>query len=228
LPRFFKEYIRGNFIRPYRITENSNLQNNLECLKTNDIDCEEEFTKFMDYIFNHYVKNNKYDKKLNEEDTKNFKNFMNVGINTININERTGQMKEIYVMIDLIEGQIDDSNKGQIKCTYFDQHLGNELNKLLFNLNLNNKYKNTKNWDITKNRIMFSVNGLLDNKDPKVDNSNGENRGNNMNQNPLPSNITNSALGSLGGLRGGSLLHEQEEQEEQEQNKELKKKNIFF
>jgi hypothetical protein len=56
----------------------------------------------------------------------------------------------INVRMDLIIGEVDDSNKNSINCLYNKDYLGNELNILL---NAKDKF-----WELDKNRFLFDMN----------------------------------------------------------------------
>jgi hypothetical protein len=58
----------------------------------------------------------------------------------------------IYVRMDLIIGEVDDSNKNSINCVYNNDYLGNELNILL---NAKDNF-----WELDKNRFLFDLNKM--------------------------------------------------------------------
>ena len=58
----------------------------------------------------------------------------------------------IYVRMDLIIGEVNDSNKNSINCLYNNDYLGNELNILL---NAKDKF-----WELDKNRFLFDLNKM--------------------------------------------------------------------
>jgi hypothetical protein len=151
---FFDKFIRDELVYPYRTSDNEYLQEVLDSLKDRESN---DFKNFMDYMYNFYLMNNKNTKQLEDSQKDNFKKFMNVSISNINLNERKTKMKEIYVMLDFIEGIVNDENMNKIKCTFFNQHLGNELDTLLFDYIYKDKDTNTGNWDITKKRTLFSI-----------------------------------------------------------------------
>lgn len=55
----------------------------------------------------------------------------------------------IYVRMDVIAGEINDSNKNEINCMFNGDYLGNELNRLL---KPNNKF-----WELDPNRFFFDL-----------------------------------------------------------------------
>jgi hypothetical protein len=58
----------------------------------------------------------------------------------------------IYVHMDVIVGEIDDSNKNSINCVYNKDYLGSELKSLL-------KSKD-KFWEVNNNRFLFDLNTM--------------------------------------------------------------------
>jgi hypothetical protein len=122
----------------------------------------------MNYIYKFFIKNEK-NEKLPNDDKYNIRDFMNISVNTTNMNETNGQKKEIYVMVDFIEGKLDDTNKQQVKCMFYDNHLGNELDHLLFDTG------NPEKWNITANRKLFSIKSLNATKNASSENIENEN-----------------------------------------------------
>jgi hypothetical protein len=98
----------------------------------------------------------KLDKKQNE--------LINVGLNFINLSvsdNRKTPRREIYIMIDLIEGEVNDKNWITINCSYLSEYLGNEFETIARSLDINdlstfNKIK-TNDWRIDKNRMIYSI-----------------------------------------------------------------------
>jgi hypothetical protein len=68
---------------------------------------------------------------------------------------------EIYIMADFIQGKVDDNNANKIFCPYVGDYLGNMF-ELLFQLQLYGKSdkQDIYRWDITRNRVTFSIENL--------------------------------------------------------------------
>jgi hypothetical protein len=67
------------------------------------------------------------------------------GVNTI----LPEDMNEIFIQIDLIEGEVTDENKKNIKCVYKGEKLTDKLDTLL---SVNRKF-----WEVNPRRMLFSV-----------------------------------------------------------------------
>jgi hypothetical protein len=92
--------------------------------------------------------------------------LLNTGITFINLNQTNTSDKktpryEINIMIDLIEGIVDDNNKNKINCSYLNEYLGNELEILGRNVDFqqfsNFKKNKLNDWRIDKNRMLYSL-----------------------------------------------------------------------
>ena len=64
--------------------------------------------------------------------------------------------REVYFMIDLIDGEINDKNKSSIYCPYMGDSLGNKLEYLINNRNVTDK----KDWAVDKDRQIFSLSNM--------------------------------------------------------------------
>jgi hypothetical protein len=64
-------------------------------------------------------------------------------------------------MADFIQGKVDDSNSNKIFCPYVGDYLGNMF-ELLFQLQLYGKSdkQDIYRWDVTRNRVTFSIENL--------------------------------------------------------------------
>jgi hypothetical protein len=92
------------------------------------------------------------------ENDNNYNQLINVGVCNINRNAN-GPRREIYIMVDLIEGEVTNKNYRQILCPYMGEYLGNELDYLIRNFQMNSAGIDNK-WDVTLNRMMFSLKKL--------------------------------------------------------------------
>ena len=66
--------------------------------------------------------------------------------------------REVYFMIDLIDGEINDKNKSSIYCPYMGDSLGNKLEYLI-----NNPQTDKNKWAVDKNRQIFSLSKMKEN-----------------------------------------------------------------
>ena len=53
--------------------------------------------------------------------------LVNVGISYINIGESNKPTREVYFMIDLVDGEINNENVSSIYCPFIGDYLGNQL-----------------------------------------------------------------------------------------------------
>ena len=143
---FFYTFLTQDYRPPYRESTNVLLQDLIDCKTEAKV---KDFFNFMQKVYEYFLKNNQQ-YKLTRDDRK----LLKVDMNYIKINQNTGIKREIYVMVDFIEGEITEDNTNQIFCPFFGEHLGNEF-EYLFRM----FYYGTKpqEWDVTKNRMMFSL-----------------------------------------------------------------------
>jgi hypothetical protein len=142
----------------YLQTSNKKLQNLIDLEDSNNID---NFHDLMKNI-SKYMRNEK-DGELKKPE------LLDVGLSFINLSvsdNRKTPRREIYIMIDLIEGIVDDKNWQKINCSYLSEYLGNEFETLarswnVFDFNSFNRVR-TNDWRIDKNRMLYSTEkGLL-------------------------------------------------------------------
>lgn len=134
--------LRSNIIPkykfPYRESSNKELQKYING-KSNNVN---EFYKLFENLYERYMLNNKdisIDNKL-----------LDIGIDNINIGYNDNYpKKEIFVLLDLIEGEINDNNKKEVYCPYTNDYLGNLLNNLV--------YKEYSSKILDKPRSMYSI-----------------------------------------------------------------------
>lgn len=82
---------------------------------------------------------------LNNKDVNIPRELLDIGVDNINIEYSNEYPKrEIFVMLDLIEGEVNEENKKEVYCPYTNDYLGNLLNNLVYNTNTSNILK-TKN-----------------------------------------------------------------------------------
>lgn len=143
----------------YLQSSNHNLQNLINLESKEYID---KFHKFMENV-SKYMRNEKKDFKFFDEKDDN-KDYLNIGLSFINLSvsdNRKTPRREINIMIDLIEGIVDDKNWSSINCSYLSEYLGNEFETIVRSLDINNlstfNRLNTTDWRIDKNRMLFSI-----------------------------------------------------------------------
>lgn len=143
---FMYSLLNQEFRRPYRETTNILLQELIDCKTEEKV---KDFFIFMEKIYQYFLKNDQHYKLKKSE-----RSLLKVDMNYININQSSGIKREIQVMIDVIEGEVTEENVKDIYCPFYGQHLGNEF-EYLFRM----FYYGTQlqDWDVTKNRMMFSL-----------------------------------------------------------------------
>ena len=136
--------LMSGYKSPLRETSNIELQNLINGVQKDD-NVAKKFYEFMDALYTKYIKNEnvKYDNLLE---------LSNVGISYINIGETNKPTREVYLMFDLIDGEVTDDNINSIYCPFIGEHLGNQLEYLI----QESKNKGNK-WAVDKNRKMFSL-----------------------------------------------------------------------
>jgi hypothetical protein len=141
----------------YLQTSNKKLQNLI------DLEDKKDILMFHDLMktISKYMRNEK-DSKLKQPE------LLDVGLSFINLSvsdNRKTPRREIYIMIDLIEGIIDDKNWQKINCSFLNEYLGNEFETLarswnILDFNSFNKVR-TNDWRIDKNRMLYSIEKAL-------------------------------------------------------------------
>lgn len=114
---------------PYRESSNKELQKYIKGAKNKDeaVNSQDviDFYKLFGMIYERYMLGNKdviVDEKL-----------LDIGIDNINIGyDNSYPKKEVFVLLDLIEGEVNEDNKKEIYCPYTNDYLGNLLNNLVY------------------------------------------------------------------------------------------------
>lgn len=143
---FFYSTLSQDYRRPYRESTNALLQDIIDCKTESQV---KDFFSFMEKIYKFYLKNNAEYKLSKQERT-----LLRVDMNYININQSIGVKREIHVMVDFIEGEVNEKNINDIYCPFYGQHLGNEFDYLFRMFYYGIK---VQDWDVTKSRMMFSL-----------------------------------------------------------------------
>ena len=85
-----------------------------------------QFYKLFEALYNRYILNNK---SINIP-----RQILDIGIDNINIRySNEYPKKEIFIMLDLIDGEVTEDNKKEIYCPYTNNYLGNLLNNIVYN-----------------------------------------------------------------------------------------------
>ena len=138
---------------PRRESSNLELQELINGAQTDKV---EDFYIFMKFLYDRYfyltenVTNNNY---YNSN-----KNKLKIGLSSINVDVIDTQRREIYVYIDFIKGEVNEENEKSIWCPFVADYLGNQLELIIIN-SYSKKFtkKTLPNWNIFKNRMIFSV-----------------------------------------------------------------------
>ena len=146
--------IMNEYKDPFRKSSNIYLQHLIDGLFTDDA-AAEEYYKLLAAIYKKYIRG----EGLDEEDEElltggtNEPKLVNVGISYINIGESNKPTREVYFMVDLVDGEINNENVSSIYCPFIGDYLGNQLEYLI--TESRNPLENK--WAVDKNRQMFSL-----------------------------------------------------------------------
>ena len=102
---------------------------------TNKTDYINLINKYNNYTREFYDKFEALHKRyiLNNKDVNVPREILDIGIDNINIGYNDEYpKKEIFVMLDLIDGEVNEGNKKEIYCPYTNEYLGNLLNNLVY------------------------------------------------------------------------------------------------
>jgi hypothetical protein len=146
--------IMNDYKDPFRKSSNIYLQQLIDGLFTND-DIAAKYYKLLDAIYEKYIRG----ESINDDAEAVLTNgtdepkLVNVGISYINIGESNKPTREVYFMIDLVDGEINNENVSSIYCPFIGDYLGNQLEYLI------SESRNTveNKWAVDKNRQMFSL-----------------------------------------------------------------------
>jgi hypothetical protein len=158
IPDEYRSFIvtLNNFRAPIRQSTNYKLQRMIDC---KDESAVVEFFEFMDKLNTQYIdgETNDASKML----TSNEHELLDTGLSQLNTNSTNTTRGEVYVMVDLIDGEINDGNISKIYCPYYGKYLGKEFVSLMRRGKLGKNKLNL--WKVDQNRMLFS----LDNADSK-------------------------------------------------------------
>jgi hypothetical protein len=146
--------IMNEYKYPFRKSSNIYLQQLIDGLFTDNA-LAEKYYKLLDAIYKKYIRGESIDgeaEKLLTNGTSE-PQLVNVGISYINIGESNKPTREVYFMIDLVDGEINNENVSSIYCPFIGDYLGNQLEYLI--AEARNTVENK--WAVDKNRQMFSL-----------------------------------------------------------------------
>lgn len=96
---------------------------------------------------------NIYQKYINADDSvdiSDYIRYIQTGVDNINIGKTNKPQKQIYLIVDFIDGEVNENNKKEVFCPYTDQYLGNLLEDLLFP-------DNVTDWEVLPAPYIYSV-----------------------------------------------------------------------
>ena len=140
-----RSVILPKYRHPVRESSNKELQKYIIGAKNKTDSNSENVSKFYELFINLYERY-----MLGKKDVKVDEKLLDTGIDNINIGYNDSYpKKEIFILLDVIEGEVNDNNKKEVYCPYTDDYLGNLLNNLVY------KIHSTKVLD--KPRTMYSI-----------------------------------------------------------------------
>jgi hypothetical protein len=146
--------IMNDYKEPFRKSSNIYLQHLIDGLFMDDA-VATNYYKLLDAIYKKYIRGETIDSEAEELLTGGTSepNLVNVGISYINVGESNKPTREVYFMIDLVDGEINNENVSSIYCPFIGDYLGNQLEYLI--AEARNTVENK--WAVDKNRQMFSL-----------------------------------------------------------------------
>jgi hypothetical protein len=146
--------IMNEYKYPFRKSSNIYLQQLIDGLFTDNA-LAEKYYKLLDAIYKKYIRGENIDSEAEKLLTNGTSEpqLVNVGISYINIGESNKPTREVYFMIDLVDGEINNENVSSIYCPFIGDYLGNQLEYLI--AEARNTVENK--WAVDKNRQMFSL-----------------------------------------------------------------------
>jgi len=154
---FKSKYTDDKYSYPKFISNNDKLK---EFLSNSDAVGMTQFFNIFEKIYNLYIAG--IPEKIDSNDAKTLEEIMNTSI-IINYPDSNSSVSnkffyETHIMADFIKGKVDDENSNKIFCPYVGDYLGNMF-ELLFQVQLYGKTdkQDIYRWDITRNRVSFSI-----------------------------------------------------------------------
>ena len=150
----FMHILLNEYRRPQRESTNVVLQDIIKCENEKSVS---DFFRIFGNLYK-YMRNRR---SVNKEDAKEmFDNFVNIGINYINTSatKEQGPRREVYVMTNFIDGELNDANISSYYCPYMSDRLGNNFEYLMRKSQM--VAANANDLFVTTNRMMSSLNKL--------------------------------------------------------------------
>lgn len=148
----FIRNVRSRYYGTQRKSINTYLQNLIDGADEKSV---RDFFRLFDIMYNKYLRSKpvKTDFELETQLSK----VLNTSIAKVNTNVANWQY-EIYVMMDFIQGKVDDENSSKIFCPYVGEYLG-VMFEFLFQMALYGKSNKDDiyRWAVDRNRVFFSL-----------------------------------------------------------------------
>jgi len=157
----FSSIIVNDYKTPIRESSNTKLQT---ILNSSNTDTNSEFYEYLNYLYDSYFYLGKKETSKKKE-----KEILKVGMSFVNLNILDAPKKEIYIYIDFIKGELVKKDEKKIWCPYVGDYLGNQLESMILNYYSKGlSQKKIPNWNIFKNRMMFSIKDSKSEKTEKL------------------------------------------------------------
>ena len=150
LPKNFQDDYRNfnyttlnKFRRPIRASSNFFLQEILDPKENQDVI---DFYNFLNHAYTSFIENTTFDAETIDK--------MDIGVITVNPGVKGQSKKEISLMCEFIEGELNSGNMLKLYCPIYDDTLGNKFPNLLDSLS-----SSTENafWRVDYSEPMFSI-----------------------------------------------------------------------
>ena len=191
---YFKQSVQPNFstsIRKsqnyftpsFRKSSNATLQKYID---GKDKESTKELFNSFENIFTKFFMNNKSVEVDNQ--------LLDIGVDKINFNKKDKREKdypenEIFVLLNLIDGEVNESNKKEVYCPYTDQYLGTMLDNLLHTSSDENKYMIEADELVYSIKPEYAEKNTSDNKNQNVKDNINVNKAEAKALNPKADNI---------------------------------------
>ena len=120
-----RTHIIPRFKEPYRTSGNPTINALFKTMRSKK-DNAEQFYDLFESAFNRYV--------LNDKSVKIDHDYLGTGVDRVNIGYGDNVPKrEIFILLDVIKGEVNEDNKKEVYCPYTYDYLGDRLNNLVFN-----------------------------------------------------------------------------------------------
>ena len=135
-----------------------------------------KFYDTFEKLYNRYV--------LNKKDITLDKKLIDIGIDNINVGyDESYPKREIFVLLDLIDGEVNNENKKDVYCPYTNEYLGDLLNNLVYNTESSKIVKPTKSIYSVDARTTQNTNNTSTNKPTNQPNNTSINKVNEQSSN---------------------------------------------